>query len=121
MQKQDKNAKAKVEIFGNLDGVLEIRYFDTAEDELYRSWKLPRSVADELIKWWLKVIKPKKDISFPINSRGSKCEFTMHTEKSIDIKEIDSLGRGKMSGWSLPSRAVEELVIWQKAQDYKKK
>ncbi|MBU4376687.1 MAG: hypothetical protein KKD29_04320 [Candidatus Omnitrophica bacterium] len=105
----------KIDFFAD-NGIIEIRYFDTPKDEFYRSWKLPKSVADELIKWWLKVIKPQKT-SFPINVRSGPCEFTMHTEKFIDIREIDSLGRFKMTGWSLPSRVVEELLIWQKKNE----
>jgi len=30
----------KVEFFTD-NGIIEIRYFDTPKDELYRSWKLP--------------------------------------------------------------------------------
>lgn len=119
MQRQDKNTEAKVEIFGNLDGIIEVRYFDTPKDESYRSWKLPRPVAEELIKWW-RMTKINQKTIFPINSRTGICEFTMHTEKFIGIKEIDSLGRTKMTGWSLPSEIPEKLIIWQKQEGCKK-
>ena len=101
-----------------LDEVIEVRYFDTLEGELYRSWKLPRPVAEELIKWW-RMTKISQKTIFPINSRSGKCEFTMHTEKCVEIKEIDSLGRTKMTGWSLPAFVVKRLIIWQKNTDNK--
>jgi hypothetical protein len=36
----------------------------------------------------------------------------MSTENYIEIREFDSLGRFKMTGWNLPKVAVEELVNW---------
>ncbi|MFZ2603597.1 MAG: hypothetical protein WAX79_06345 [Candidatus Omnitrophota bacterium] len=53
----------KVEFFAN-DGIIEIRYFDTPKDQLYRSWKLPESLVDELITFW-RNLKKNKEITFP--------------------------------------------------------
>ncbi|MDP2943685.1 MAG: hypothetical protein Q8N49_00200, partial [Candidatus Omnitrophota bacterium] len=54
----------RVEFFVN-NGIIEIRYFDTPKDELYRSWKLPESIANELIAWWIS-LKKNKEITFPL-------------------------------------------------------
>jgi len=104
-----RNYRIEFNIFPN--GDLEIRYFDTPRDFSYRSWKLPKRVVEELISWWKK-LKKNKSIHFPIKERTKICEFNMYTEKYIDIREFDSLGRFKMTGWSLPKVAVEELVNW---------
>jgi len=103
----------KVEFFAN-NGIIEIRYFDTPKDELYRSWKLPESIAHELIAWWIS-LKKNKEISFPLQKRTKVCELTMHTEKNIEIKSLDCLGRTNMTGYSLPAAVVGHLVIWQKS------
>lgn len=115
---QINNVDTKIEIIASNE-IIEVRYFDDPKDELYRSWKLPKSVAGELIKWW-RMTKISQKTIFPINSRSGKCEFMMHTEKFIGIKEIDSLGRTKMTGWSLPSEIAEKLIIWQKQEGCKK-
>jgi len=104
-----RNYRIEFNIFPN--GDLEIRYFDTPRDFSYRSWKLPKRVVEELISWWKK-LKKNKSIHFPAKEKTKICEFNMYTEKYIDIREFDSLGRFKMTGWSLPKVAVEELVNW---------
>lgn len=100
----------KVEFFAN-NAILEIRYFDTPKDQLYRSWRLPESLAGELIAFWT-MLKKNKKITFPLQKRTKVCEFTMHTEKYIEIKSLDCRGRTNMTGWSLPNVAVEELIHW---------
>ncbi len=102
----------RVEFFAN-NGIIEIRYFDTPKEELYRSWKLPESIAHELIAWWISSNKNKR-ITFPLQKRTKVCELTMHTEKNIEIKSLDCLGRTNMTGWSLPAVVVEKLVVRQK-------
>ena len=102
----------KVEFFAN-NGIIEIRYFDTPKDELYRSWKLPESIVHELIAWWISLRK-NKEITFPLQKRTKVCELTMHTEKNIEIKSLDCLGRTNMTGWSLPAVVVEKLAVRQK-------
>ena len=111
------NESPRVEFFAN-NGIIEIRYFDTPKDELYRSWKLPESIAHELIAWWIS-LKKNKEITFPLKKRTKVCELTMHTEKNIEIKSLDCLGRTNMTGWSLPGAVVERLIIWQKNTDNK--
>ena len=111
------NEKPKVEFFAN-DGIIEIRYFDTPKDESCRSWKLPESIANELIIWWIS-LKKNKEITFPLQKRTKVCELTMHTEKYIEIKSLDCRGRTNMTGWSLPASVVERFIIWQKNTDNK--
>lgn len=101
----------KTEFIIHTNETIEIRYFDNPKDPSCFSWKLPIYVIKELVKQW-KALKNNKEIPFPINKRGGNCEFTMHTEKYIDIKEKDSLGRFKMGGFSLPTNVVEVLVGW---------
>jgi len=105
------NKKPKVEFFAD-NGIIEIRYFDNPKDQLYRSWKLPEAIANELIAWWA-MLKKNKGTAFPLQKRAKVCEFTMYTEKYVDIKPLDSRGRTNMTGWSLPALAIEKLVGWQ--------
>lgn len=107
----DKQGNYKVEFVNSSDGVLEMRYFDDCKDERYRSWKMPRTVAEELISWQ-KRLKQSKDEKFPIKEKAKICEFSMNTEKYIEVREFDSSGRYKMAGWSLPKEIVEELINW---------
>lgn len=111
MQRPPNCADYRVEFKNFSNGDLEIRYFDTPRDFSYRSWKLPKGVAGELISWWKK-LSENKSIHFPIKERTKICEFTMYTENYIEIRELDSLGHFKMIGWNLPKVAVEELVNW---------
>ncbi len=79
---------SKVEFFAN-NAILEIRYFDTPKDQLYYSWRLPESPAGELIAFWT-MLKKNKKITFPLQKRTELCEFTMYTEKFIEMNH--SLG-----------------------------
>jgi len=101
----------KVEFIAQ-DGLIEIRYFDSPKDELYRSWRLPEAVANELIIFWKSTKKNRKS-SFPLQERTKVCEFTMNTEKFIEIKSLDCRGRTNMTGWSLPAVVIEKLVVRQ--------
>lgn len=101
----DENPKVE---FNAQDGLIEIRYFDSPEDERYRSWKLPLSIADSLIAWRQKM-KKQKEIAFPLKERTKVCEITMNSNKCVEIKSLDCQGRTDMTGWSLPSLAVDSL------------
>lgn len=105
----DKQDNYKVELINSSDGILEVRYFDDCKDERYRSWKMPRAVAEELI-FWRKKLTQSKGREFPIKEKTKICEFSMPTDKYINIREFDSLGRPKMIGWSLPKPVIEELI-----------
>ena len=83
------NEKPKVE-FIKQDGLIEIRYFDTPKDERYLSWKIPMTVANELITWQKK-IKQNKNRNFPLKETTKNCEFTMATENHINIREFSLL------------------------------
>jgi len=107
----DKQGNYKVERINSLDGILEVRYFDDCKDERYRSWKIPTAVAEELISWW-KRLKQSKGKEPPIKEKTKICEFSMNTEKYIEVREFDNLGRYKMTGWSFPKEVVEELINW---------
>ena len=109
MQRRDKKQDCKVVLINSSDGILEVRYFDDYKDERYRSWKMPKTVAEELIFWW-KRLKQNKGKEFPIKEKTKICEFSMNTEKYIEVREFNSLGSYKMIGWSLPKEVVEELI-----------
>lgn len=111
----DKMDNYKVEFENLAEGSIEVRYFDDHKDSSYRSWKLPKEVVVELISWWEKLRK-NQNIHFPIKEKTKICEFNMYTEKHIEIREFDSHGRFKMTGWSLPKVAIEELVVWHAKQ-----
>jgi hypothetical protein len=85
---------------------LEIRFYDSSEDNTYRSWKVDRSVAVAVADWWrnsdiysLKAKKIKTDI----------VEITLLSASHAEIRALDSLGRPKMVGWSLPIPVVQAL------------
>lgn len=105
----DKQDNYKVELVNSSDRILEVRYFDDCKDERYRSWKMPKAIAKELISWQ-KRLKQSKGKGLPIKEKAKICEFSMNTEKYIEIREFDNLGRYKMTGWSLPKGVVEELI-----------
>lgn len=107
-----RDENSKVEFIAH-NGIIEVRYFDSPKDQLCRSWRLPESIADELIAFWA-MLKRDKKIAFSLQKRTKVCEFTMHTEKFIEIKSLDCRGRTNMTGYSLPVTVVERLVIWQK-------
>ena len=98
--------------FSALSGIIEIRYFDTPEDQRYRSWKLPVSIVNDLIAWRKKTGK-QKDAAFPLNAITKVCEITMNTHKYIEIKSLDCKGRTNMTGWSLPACVVDDLSKWR--------
>ncbi|NQU74659.1 MAG: hypothetical protein HQ547_08130 [Candidatus Omnitrophica bacterium] len=113
MRKVRKTSKCKVEILESANEELEIRYFDDIQESSCRSWKMPMAVAKELLFWWKK-LKQGKAREFPIQGKTKFCEFSMNTEKYIDIKEFDSLGLRNMTGWSLPSVVMERLIDWSR-------
>jgi len=110
-QELNKQGNYKVEFINLSDEILEMRYFDDCKDERCRSWKMPRAVAEELVSWQKK-FKQSKIKKFPIKEKTKICEFNMNTEKSVEVREFDGLGRYKMTGWSLPKEVVEELINW---------
>jgi hypothetical protein len=101
--------KYKIEFEAFPNGDLEIRYFNNPDDTSYYSWRLPEKVVEKLVSWWKK-LRENRNIQFPVKEKTENCEFVMHTGKSVDIREIDSLGRYKTKGWTLPIVVVEELV-----------
>lgn len=104
-----KEKKVKVEIINHSSGEIELRYYDTPGVNSYLNWKLPGSVAEELMDWWRKLaINEIKE--YPLKGKTKNCQIIMHTNKYVDIREIDKFGRLKMGGWSLPTIVVEELI-----------
>ena len=110
---QTNSLDTRVEFIIHENGTIEVCYFDNPKDGSCFSWKLPRSVIGELVRWWMK-FKKDRQITFPLSQRNKKCEFTMCSEKYVEINEIDSRGRTNMTGWSLPVVVVEQLLIWQR-------
>ena len=65
-------------------------------------------------------INANKELCFPIKKIWSGCEFTMHAEDHVDIREFGNFGCYKMTGWSLPKVVVDELVNWHEKNKSKK-
>lgn len=101
--------------FSALDGLIEIRYFDIPKDRLYRSWKMPLSIADDLTAWRQKM-KKQEDIVFPLKARTKTCELTMNTGKYIEIKSLDCHGRTNMTGWNFPTSVADSLSKWRTSE-----
>jgi len=106
----DENSKVE---FSAQDGLIEIRYFDTPDDERCRSWKMPKTVAEEVIAWRKKFNKSERK-KFPVKEKTRICEFNMATDKYINIREFDSMGGYKMTGWSWPIVVMEKLIDWSR-------
>lgn len=86
---------------------VELRLYDTVEDERYRSWKIPLSVATVIASWW-------HDLQTH-GTAGKGQEFPnaviqMPSSSYVYVKERDSLGRTNMVGWGLPPVVVEALT-----------
>jgi len=85
---------------------LELRFYESPEDRTYCSWKIDRSVAAAVVDWWR---------SSGIHSLEAKqvktnvVEITLLSESYAEIRALDSLGRPKMAGWSLPIPGVKAL------------
>jgi hypothetical protein len=43
---------------------------------------------------------------------SERAGFIMHTDKYVEVRQYDELGRRGFLGWSLPTEVVEELVKW---------
>ena len=115
----DNKNNHRVEFKNILDGGVKIIYFDDHKDRSYLSWELPKTVSRALVSWW-KEINANKELCFPIKKIWSGCEFTMHAEDHVDIREFGNFGCYKMTGWSLPKVVVDELVNWHEKNKSKK-
>jgi len=104
----------KVE-FSLQDGLIQIRYFDSPQDERCRSWRIPVTIADSVSAWRQQINKQKS--SFPLKERTTVCEITMNSDKSVEVKSLDSMGRTDMIGWSLPVLAVDNFVTWRASSE----
>jgi len=109
---KDTKKNVRVEVIPYPAGEVELRYYDDPEVDSYLGWKLPGYVAQELVNWWEK-FRLNKAREYPINKKTKNCQIIMYTDKYIEIRETDELGRLKMGGWSLPRVVMEELVRWK--------
>ena len=66
-------------------------------------------MVDEEIFWWEKINEANNN-HFPVTKTSKVCRMIMYTEKYIEIREFDSFGRLKTSGWSLPRIVMEVLL-----------
>jgi len=72
---------------------------------------MPKVVAEEVICWQKKFNKSEHK-KFPIKEKTKICEINMVSDKYINIREFDSRGGYKMTGWSWPSVVMEKLIDW---------
>ena len=115
---KDTKKKVRVEIIAHSGEEIELRYYNSPEIDSYLGWRLPESVARELVMWWEKFRLNRKR-EYPVSEKREKCQIIMYTDKYIDIREFDQLGRLKMGGWSLPRVIIEELVKWKNKSNNK--
>jgi len=92
-------------VFFNPETV-DLRFYESAEDSTYRGWKMSLPVAAAVADWWRnngdqspKGKKVKSDI----------VDITLLSASHVEIRALDSLGRPKLTGWSLPIIVVEAL------------
>lgn len=92
-------------VFLNSETV-ELRLYESAEDSTYRGWKMNLPIASAVADWWRnngaqspKGEKVKSDI----------VDMTLLSDSHAEIRALDSLGRPKLTGWSLPITVVEAL------------
>lgn len=86
--------------------IVELRLYESSEDSTYRGWKMSLPIAAAVAGWWRnngaqspKGKKIKSDI----------VDITLLSDSHAEIRALDSLGRPKPTGWSLPIIVVEAL------------
>ena len=85
---------------------VELKFYESLEDSTYRGWKISLPIAVAVADWWRNngVQSPKgKKIKSDI------VDITLLSATHAEIRALDSLGRPKLTGWSLPIIVVEAL------------
>lgn len=93
------------------DGIVEIRYYDLPDDQLYRSWKMPDTITEELVSVWRTKNKGAEAPCLPIEISTKLCKIAIR-EKYIEVKSLDRLGRSTMTGWIFPKDVLEALACF---------
>lgn len=106
MKREYSGSDYRVEIERMKNGYIEIRYFEDVKNPSYLAWRLPEEVIDDIVTFW-KSYKIKKTICFPLIRKTTFCEITMFTKESVLLRELDALGRYRMSGWHLPNVVMD--------------
>lgn len=88
------------------EDIIEMRYFED-ESNRYRSWKLSKSIVNELIPWWRTVKFKLKE--FPIIKSEKFYEFRMDVAKYVYIKEFKTGNSFCKGSWDIPVALVEAL------------
>lgn len=95
-----------------VDGVLELRYFETRSSNRFLSWKLDLDEARDLARWWTSHGERILPRDLPIRQiRAGGVLISMFALGFLDARGLDKLGRPKMHGYSLPREVVELLAI----------
>jgi len=93
-------------IFLNTDTV-ELKLYESSEDNRYRRWIMNLPVARAIAKWWRDkgAHEPtgKKD-------RTGSVIISRFSSSHAEVKELDISGHPKHIGWSLPIVVVEALA-----------
>lgn len=93
------------------EDIIELRYFEDDTNK-YRSWRLSKSIVNELIPWWKSVkFKLKK---FPIIKSEKFYEFRMDVCKYVYIKEFDADSHYCCGSWDIPVVLIEALSEMEK-------
>ena len=101
--------KRKIKFVKNAEeGFIEIRLYDSlSRSSSYLSWKIPLSAIEELIKWWKE--KKQSKLNYNKKEKRGQTQFFIYPDGSVEVKELDNLGRPKLVGWHLPKSVVDEL------------
>lgn len=102
--------KCRVEIELITDNEVEIRLFDSFEDQKCLCWKMLVSEAKDLSSWWQKKKAFLQDGKLPLkNLRYGSVQVSMHVPSLLEVKGFDFYCSPKIVGWTLPVAAVEAL------------
>lgn len=90
---------------------VDLRYYNAPGDRLYLGWKMsPGVLLEALAVFGGLRTAPEGPGPLPLSIRGRHCLFQMTTREYVYLKELDKLGRPKMTGFEIPSRLLVALL-----------
>jgi len=96
------------------EGNLLISFSEKNKESAFESWRIPGHVVDELILWWkMEKNNTRKDLHE--RGRTESCEFSINSEKYIEVEELFKFSSPKTNFWVLTIDTMESLVCWSKS------
>ena len=93
------------------EGNLLISFSEKDKESAFESWRIPGHVVDELILWW-KRVKDNTHKGLQMRERTANCEFSMNSEKYIEVEELFKYSSPKTNFWVLSIDTMEGLACW---------